>query len=142
MDVLFYFPDRSSSSVFYKTNRDNLIKRHMTFNHLNIQTNKPSIYSQTYMDLNEPVHQDGTCGVSEMPGQVSVGKRVLCLSSLQGETRKQEAHTKYLKRYSAISVCANLLGCPPLYTISDWVCIQRILGIICSYLKEKIRNIR
>ncbi len=94
------------------------------------------------MDLNEPVHQDGTRGVGEMPGQVSVGKRVSCLSSLQGETRKQEAHAKYLKRNSAISVCANLLGCPPVHTMTDGVCTQRISGIICSHLEEKIRNIR
>ena len=44
------------------------------------------------MNLNEPVYQDSPGGISEMPGQVSVGKRVLGLSSLQGENTEQEAH--------------------------------------------------
>lgn len=64
------------------------------------------------MYLNEPVYQDRTSAISEMPGQVGVGKGVSRLSYLQGENRKQEAHSKYLKRCSAISVCANLVGCP------------------------------
>lgn len=38
---------------------------------------KPSVYSETYMNLNEPVYQDSMGDISEMLGQVSIGKRVV-----------------------------------------------------------------
>lgn len=66
------------------------------------------------MNLNEPVHQDSTSGISEMLGQVSVGKRVLHLSSLQGETRKQ--------RYSVNKCLCQSSPLPSLYAISVDVC--------------------
>lgn len=56
------------------------------------------------MYLNEPVHQDSSSGICEMPGQVSIRKRVPCLGSLQGlktnkkNKKKQEAQNKWLNR--------------------------------------------
>lgn len=46
------------------------------------------------MNLNEPVYQDSSGGISEMPGQVSVRKGVSGLSSLQVENTEQEACSK------------------------------------------------
>lgn len=44
------------------------------------------------MNLNEPIHQNTSSGISKIPGEVSTGKRVLCLGSLKDENRRQKAH--------------------------------------------------
>lgn len=52
------------------------------------------------MNLNEPIHQNTSSGISKIPGEVSTGKRVLCLGSLKDENRRQ--HIKKIKDESAI----------------------------------------
>lgn len=54
------------------------------------------------MNLNEPIHQNTSSGISKIPGEVSTGKRVLCLGSLKDENRRQKAHLKKIKDESAI----------------------------------------
>lgn len=44
------------------------------------------------MNSNEPVYQDGSSGICEVPGQVSVGLSVPRLSPLQGENRTGGRH--------------------------------------------------
>lgn len=88
------------------------------------------------MNLNEPVHQDSTSDISKGPGQVSAGHRVLCLSSLQGKTTKQQADAKYFR--DTVSVCTSQSSrLSLLYATSDGACIPRMFSAGCSILKKE-----
>lgn len=50
------------------------------------------------MNLNEPIHQNTSSGISKIPGEVSTGKRVLCLGSLKDENRRQKAQGTLKKK--------------------------------------------
>lgn len=68
---------------------------------------KEEIYSETYMNLDEPVYQNSMGSFREVLGQISTGKSVLHLCSLQGKPENY-GYTKCLSQwnwYNFFSFC-------------------------------------